>query len=205
MPLAPLPLNSPVLIVPVDDFKTAYLAAQWLPKTETIRIPQLAVLFDKGKKQGFIDRLKDTKADSEEYKTLLAEYQAYQEHLNQRCTFEVRGLSAPELSKIKVAKARLGSVEAALKAVSNSTGMMARSEAIRAVLDLDGNADAELASRLEAVCLGTVSPEIDMDLAVVIAQHHGAVLWNLADKIFELTDQGSVLEKPKTSGNTNPA
>ena len=186
-----------------EDFRTAYLAANWKPVSEKIRVPQLEDLFNDGTGITLLDKAKKLTVDSDEYKALLAQFSEHKKALVQKCTFEVRALTANELAIIHGAKQRLNSKSKVLNAVAESTGNLANTDAIQEILNLKGNTSAEMASRLEAICLGTVSPVIDMELAIAIGQYHGRVLWGLSDKIFELSDKGSTIKKPAPSGQNH--
>lgn len=181
-----------------NQFKEGYLQRRWQPRTDTVTTPLLFELFDTdGVYASALAALEQDKSNPE-LRLACADARAA---AIERARFEVRGLDAYELAAVKAAANRRATLEGAAEALEQVAGVEARAEVFRSLFSHAPEVNAQVASRMEALAAGTVSPPIDLELAAHIARHHAALLWGLTDKIFALTDRGSVAGEPPPSGS----
>ena len=109
------------------------------------------------------------------------------------CCFEVRGLTAGELSKALEASKARKNLEPILEAIASQKQQV---EAIRSVLGMDEETPAEIVKRLEMLVAGCVEPVLTLPIAVRIAERCPVEFFDLTNTITELTGQGSEVVKP---------
>lgn len=118
----------------------------------------------------------------------------------------VRGLTANELHRALEAGKRQGSVEAIVAALSTRAD---QAEAIRKAIGLTADTPGEMAKRLEMLQLGTVTPAIQLQHAVKLAEAFPIEFLTLTNTITELTGLGADLVKPEAAlpptANSSPA
>jgi len=116
--------------------------------------------------------------------------------------FIVRGLTGPELASVHESADKhrniMGIIEGLLSSVSTD-----QVEALRKNLGITEDVPREIAKRLEMLKIASVSPVVDLEFAVKLADTFPIEFYNLTSKITELTGLGqSPLGKSKPSGKT---
>ena len=110
--------------------------------------------------------------------------------------WEVRGLSAVELHKAIEASKRQGSIEAIVKAIAANQD---QAGAIRSALGLTKDTPGEIAKRLEMLCMGSVSPTVELPVAGKLAEAFPIEFLQLTNEISDLTGRGADLVKPQAA------
>ena len=116
--------------------------------------------------------------------------------------WEVRGLSAVELHKAIEASKRQGSIEAIVKAIAANQD---QAGAIRSALGLTKDTPGEIAKRLEMLCMGSVSPTVELPTAVKLAEAFPIEFLTLTNEITDLTGKGAELVKPPAASQPTTA
>ena len=111
----------------------------------------------------------------------------------EKAEWEVRGLSASELSKALEASRRQNDIAGVVKAIANNADQV---QAIRKALGLTADTPGEVAKRLEMLVMGSVAPVIDLTTAVKLAENFPIEFLTLTNTITELTGKGADLVKP---------
>lgn len=119
----------------------------------------------------------------------------------EKAEFVVRGLTAVELGRANEASARERDVAAVVEAIA-SPDKQEKVEAIRELLGVSDEVPTDTAKRHELLVLGSVSPEIDHELAVLLAERYPIEFYQLTNKISQLTGLGRVPGKQNGSGST---
>lgn len=107
--------------------------------------------------------------------------------------WEVRGVSATELHRALEASRRQDSIESIVKAIASSGD---QAGAVRRALGLTKDTPGEIAKRLELLVMGSVSPKIELPVAVKLAEAFPIEFLSLTNTISELTGKGFDLVKP---------
>ena len=106
----------------------------------------------------------------------------------------VRGLEAQELAAVRLARFKRRNQLAALNTLSSFTAPTAARQAmLEKIISMSGEVEAEVAGRLEMLCIASVEPKISMEVAVKLSQIYPTVFWSLTDMVTTLTDQGAVV------------
>jgi hypothetical protein len=113
----------------------------------------------------------------------------------------VRNLTLGEMAQCKLSRTKAKNQVAIAKLASARADTDARVTALLNLLNCSAEVESEVTARIEMLVLGSVEPKISYDIAAKLARTHANIVWQLSDKIGELTDGGSVLEQPKPSGN----
>jgi len=117
--------------------------------------------------------------------------------------WRVRGLTGHELGKVNEAAERNRNVSAILEALlSNSADDKA--EAVKKLVGLDDAVPHDIARRLEMLSLGSVDPEMDLELAVKLCTHFPIEFFALTNAITKLTGQGAEIKKKQNSSGVPP-
>ena len=119
----------------------------------------------------------------------------------ERAEWEVRGLTASELSRAQDAAKRqrdMGAVADALAAHGD------KAREIRKALGLSAETPGEIAKRLEMLTAGSVTPAIELHQAVKLAEKFPIEFLALTNAIMELTGQGFDLVKPVAASQPMP-
>ena len=116
--------------------------------------------------------------------------------------FKVRGLTGNELARVHEAVDKHKNISGILDGIL-STKSKDKIEAIRAAIGIDADVPSEIAKRLEMLTIGSVDPEISLEVAVKISETFPIEFYQLTTAISELTGQGHISGKPKPSGVTN--
>ena len=118
--------------------------------------------------------------------------------------FLVRNLTGAEMARSQEAVAKNKNIAAIAEALVSSN----QPDKVAALKEFVGNGDKvpdELAKRIEMMVSGTVDPEIDMSMAVKIAENFPVEFMQITNQITVLTGMGASMEKPKASGKTQPS
>ncbi|RLA02156.1 MAG: hypothetical protein DRQ47_07150 [Gammaproteobacteria bacterium] len=114
----------------------------------------------------------------------------------------VRSLTGNEMAIAQEALAKSKNVAAIAEALLSSK----QSDKIEALKEFVGTADSvheQVSKRLEMLVFGSVKPEIDMSIAVKIADNFPIEFAILSTKILQLTGLGSSSLKRRPSGKTS--
>lgn len=104
----------------------------------------------------------------------------------------VRGLTGDEIARANEAVSRAALVASAVEALaSGSAAKTEQVEAMRGLLGCGTDTPADLVKRLDHLVFGSVSPEIDRDVAVRLFNSYPVVAYQLTNKILELTGLGA--------------
>ena len=113
--------------------------------------------------------------------------------------WEVRGLTASEMAKAQESASKNKNIMATIEAMVGNK-QDEKIEALKEMLGTDDSVPVELAKRMEHLVSGSVNPEIDLSLAVKLAEYYPVVFMQLTTKILELTGLGGINKvKLKTS------
>ena len=118
--------------------------------------------------------------------------------------FLVRNLTGAEMARSQEAVAKNKNIAAIAEALVSSN----QPDKVAALKEFVGNGDKvpdELAKRIEMMVSGTVDPEIDMSMAVKIAENFPVEFMQITNQITVLTGMGASMEKPARSGKTQPS
>jgi hypothetical protein len=108
----------------------------------------------------------------------------------------VRGLTHAELSRAAVAIQAGQNLEAVIEALTGDA--KAKAGAIKQLLGVaDGDVPQETKKRLEHLVMGSVDPEITLDIAVKLSVTFPIEFGQLTNKILELTGKGQVQAEVK--------
>lgn len=123
-------------------------------------------------------------------------------HGGEPARWTVRGLSASELHRAMEAGKRQGSVEAIVRAIATGGD---QAQAVRKALGLSADTPGEIAKRLEMLVMGSVSPKVELPVAVKLAETFPVEFLSLTNEITELTGKGAELGKPEAASQPTPA
>jgi hypothetical protein len=120
--------------------------------------------------------------------------------------WEVRHLTASEIQRATDAKQRQATVRTIVDAIASAGEQAA---GIRKFLGISNDTPGEIAKRLEMLVAGSVSPRIELQQAVKLAEAYPIVFLTLTNRILELTGKGADLVKPaaasqKTAPSSQP-
>lgn len=108
--------------------------------------------------------------------------------------FVVRSLTANEIARANSAS-QAHRREAALAEALTAGSKGAIVSAVKEALGRGQDLDPDIPRRMELVCAGLVAPACDLEMARLLNEHHGVILFNLSNIILGLTGQGSDVEK----------
>jgi len=114
----------------------------------------------------------------------------------------IRSLTGTEFIKSQEAQAKNKNIQilAEALAVGNSKEKV---DALKSMVGTGDDVPAELAKRIEMFVFATVSPVVDMELAVKMAEFFPSDFMIITNKIINLTARGADMVKPKPSGKAN--
>ena len=112
----------------------------------------------------------------------------------------VRSLSFEELSRADSKADQTQTMIAVIEALSGGD-KKEQAGAIKEALGMGESTPPQMIKRLEMLVIGSVDPQIDLPIAIKIADSFPVEFKELTDKIITLTGQGRVLGKPEGSGN----
>ena len=141
-----------------------------------------------------------------EHRTEIVDVPALAEWFDKDCKpeFLVRNLTGTEMVNAQEAVAKNKNIAAIAEALVSSS----QPDKVAALKEFVGNGDKvpnELAKRIEMLVSGTVEPEVDMSIAVKIAENFPVEFMQITNKITQLTGMGASMEKPKRCGKTQPS
>jgi len=113
----------------------------------------------------------------------------------------VRNLTGNEMACAQEALSKSKNISALAEALLTSN----QKDKVDALKQFVGTADdvhGEVAKRLEMLVSGSVEPEIDMEIAIKLAENFPVEFMMLSNKIITLTGLGASSLKPKPSGMT---
>lgn len=117
-------------------------------------------------------------------------------------TVTVRGLTGQEFARAKEAAAKNENLTKLFEALAGGAGK----EKAKAMMESMGVGDGipeDLAKRIEMAAMGIVSPAVDLEFCLRLATVFPVDLYNLSNKILELTGAGhTVSGKPAPSTET---
>lgn len=111
--------------------------------------------------------------------------------------WRVRALTAAELASAEDASKRKEDITMVIKAIVNDA---AKVDSIRNELGLGDHTPHEIAKRMEMLVTGSVSPVIDLEAAVKLAQYFPIEFYQLTNKITTITSMGAEPGKSPPSG-----
>ena len=117
----------------------------------------------------------------------------------------VRALSAVELAKVRDSVERNGTslknLIASLIYTTDNGGAISDIQK-----KMDDQVPSDIVRRYELLMAGSVSPEVkEKGDAIHLGKHHPGTLYEITNKILELTGQGSLPGKQKPCGETKPS
>ncbi len=116
--------------------------------------------------------------------------------------WEVRGLTSAEWHKADEALKRQGSIESIVKAIAANQDQII---AVRKAIGLTKDTPGEIAKRLEMLVMGSVSPKIELPVAVKLAEFFPIEFYWLTNEIVTLTGKGAELVKPAAASQPTTA
>lgn len=117
-------------------------------------------------------------------------------------SWTVRGLTANELHRAMEAFTRQRSVETIVRAIAAGGD---QAQAVRQALGLTADTPGEMAKRLEMLVMGSVSPVIELQQAVKLAEAFPVEFLALTNAITELTGRGADIVKPAAASQPTQA
>ena len=118
--------------------------------------------------------------------------------------FLVRNLTGAEMANAQEAVAKNKNIAAIAEALIGSS----KPDKVAALKEFVGTGDSvpnELAKRIEMMVSGAVEPEVDMPMAIKLAENFPVEFMTITNKITMLTGMGASMEKPKRCGETQPS
>jgi len=109
----------------------------------------------------------------------------------------VRGQTASELAKAIAATSKQKNLDSIISAIGSNKAQI---EDIKAAIGLGSDTPDDIIKRLEMLQVCSVSPEIDLPVAIKLAENFPIEFFILTNKITELTGLGADVKKPKASG-----
>ncbi len=104
----------------------------------------------------------------------------------------VRGLTANENSIAKQSATQQKDLITIVKSLSNSEEKISN---LKEILGLDGGTTIDISNRLNQLAMGSVDPNLEIDVCVKIAEYFPFDFYNLTNKIIELTGLGADVKK----------
>ncbi len=111
--------------------------------------------------------------------------------------WEVRGLTAPELSRATAAKAMHSVTDQVVQSLRDRGGTLIQE--LREKMGLGDATPPEVAKRMEMLVMGSVSPEITLPIAVKLAEYFPIEFTVLTNRITQLTGDGFEYQKPQAA------
>lgn len=115
--------------------------------------------------------------------------------------WKVRGLTGQELGRADEAADRSKTMIAIIEGLAG-TSSKEKTDAMKELLGVGGNAPKDIAKRLEHLVMGSVEPSCTMDLAVRLCEAFPVEFLRITNKIIELTGMGQMPGKQTPSGGT---
>lgn len=115
--------------------------------------------------------------------------------------FLVRNLTGSEMANAQEAVAKNKNIAAIAEALVSSS-QPDKVAALKEFVGTGENVPNELAKRIEMLVSGSVEPEVDMPLAIKLAENFPVEFMTITNKITMLTGLGASMAKRKPSGET---
>lgn len=113
--------------------------------------------------------------------------------------WEVRGQTASEIAQAMDAVSSSKSIDAIITAIANTANQI---DEIKKAIGISDDVPDDVAKRLTQLVTCSTSPEIDMPLAVKLAEVFPIEFFILTNTIVKLTGLGMDIPKSKPSGKT---
>ncbi|MCP4259087.1 MAG: hypothetical protein GY774_16500 [Planctomycetes bacterium] len=113
--------------------------------------------------------------------------------------WKVRGLTADEIARCNEAGERNKMVEAIAEALA-AANKPDITDGIKKMLGVSSDVHAEVAKRMEQAVIGSIDPEISLEVAVKIATVAPVEFYDITNEILKLTGLGQVAGKSQPSG-----
>lgn len=115
--------------------------------------------------------------------------------------WKIRGLTASEIAKATDAGMRNKNFDSILTAIS-ATSKNEKVKEFRKAFGVSDDVPAEIVKRIEHLVFGSVSPEVDQQIAVKLANAFPIEFYDLTNRITRLSGMGMEIakEKQKPSG-----
>lgn len=114
----------------------------------------------------------------------------------------VRGMNSNEMARSMEAVSRQKTIDSVIQALGSNK---AKIDELRTALGLGDDVPGEIAKRLSQLEQCSVSPKIDLPIAVKLAETFPVEFYQLTNRIVELTGMGMDLKKSQASGETPPS
>lgn len=111
----------------------------------------------------------------------------------------VRGQTASELARAIESSSKQKNLDSIIKAIGSNKSQI---DDLKAAIGLGDDTPADVIKRLEMLSVCSVSPVIDLPVAIKLAENFPIEFYILTNKITELTGLGADVKKPKCSGET---
>jgi len=111
----------------------------------------------------------------------------------------VRGQTASELARAIESSSKEKNLDSIIKAIGSNKSQI---EELKSAIGLGDETPTDIIKRLEMLHVCSVSPEIDLPVAIKLAENFPIEFYMLTNKITELTGLGADVKKPKGSGKT---
>lgn len=116
--------------------------------------------------------------------------------------WRVKGLGGQELGVANASAERNRNMEAVLEGIVSAVSAK-KAEAIRKLIGARDDVPDDIAKRLEMLVLGSVAPEVDVELAIKICRVYPVEFYDITNNINRLTGMGfDTKKKPSSSGKT---
>ena len=119
----------------------------------------------------------------------------------EEAVWKVRGLTGQELGRANEAAERSKNMAAILAGLTSGSGKEI-TDAVKELVGVGGSTPADIAKRLEHICIGSVDPVCTHDLAVRLCEVFPVEFFQITNAIVRLTGQGQMPGKVPPSGVT---
>jgi hypothetical protein len=116
--------------------------------------------------------------------------------------WEVRGLNSSELHRAMEAAKRQHNIETVVRAIASGGD---QAEAVRKAIGLVADTPGEIAKRLEMLVMGSITPKVELPIAVKLAESFPVEFLLITNEITELTGRGFDLVKPAAASQPTTA
>jgi len=115
---------------------------------------------------------------------------------DEKPVWEIRGLTAVELSRALAAKDTAKLTREVVEAIDRGEAV---TNALKKHIGIGDDVPAEIAKRMEMLVIASVNPQIELPVAVKLAEYFPVQFLALTSAITELTAEGYDLQKPKAA------
>lgn len=114
---------------------------------------------------------------------------------DERPAFRVRGLSGPEVAKVREVNTKYQAVLKVVQALQSSGASVESIDKVKDAMGLGDKVPDDYHNRIETLNLGLLEPKLDRQTIVRLAKFFSVEFYTLTDKIRELTGLGPDLGK----------